>query len=744
MLRKEADLSSQLPIGDAALSYAAKGWRVFPAPPGEKKSHLSAAFSSGQRWGATNDAAQIKRDWTRWPDADIGIATGPESGFWVVEADTLEGHAVDGIASLKQLEAEHGALPETLMAESPSGSQHWYFKWPAEVTIRNSTSKIAPGVDVRGDGGMVIAPPSVKPGKGSYRWLNAHDIADAPEWLIGLASGPDDAKQAPNKKLEANDIAELAAAVDVIPNDIDGWEDWNRAMMAIWAATGGSEEGFEIADRWCAKWKDYDANKTRQRWEAISKSPPDRIGAGTIFYLADRASPGWRAARQPTSVDDFVAYLPAHNYIFLPTREPWPASSVDSQLPPVPELGKDGNAVLDKKGKPLRTPTHTWLDKNRPVQQMTWAPGLPMLIHDKLVADGGWIDRLGAACLNLYRPPVTKLGNAAEAKRWVDLVKRVYPEEYKHIIEYFAQRVQQPGIKINHCLVLGGFPGIGKDTILEPVKQAVGPWNFSEVAPSDLFKPFNGYLKSVILRISEARDLGDVNRYSFYEHTKTLMAAPPDVLRCNEKFLREHSVFNVTGVIITTNHKTDGIYLPEDDRRHFVAWSTATKESFPDDFWREHWHWYKNGGYEHVATYLKEYELTSFEPKAPPPKTKAFWDIVDANRSPEEGEMADALDKLGNPTATTLAEIADAVPTEFEQWLTDRKNRRAIPHRLERCGYVAVGSTTKDHLWVVNGKRQVVYARADLPLSDQINAAEALVRRGPKPTPPIPTFKSWK
>jgi Bifunctional DNA primase/polymerase, N-terminal/Primase C terminal 2 (PriCT-2) len=286
---RRADCS---PMVDAALSYAEKGWRVFPAPRGEKKSHKSAAFSSGQRWGATSDAAQIKRDWARWPNANIGIATGPESGFWVVEADTPEGHGVDGVASLKQLEAEHGALPETLMAESPSGSQHRYFKWPAGVTIRNSASKIAPGVDERGDGGMVIAPPSVKPGKGAYHWVNAHDIAAAPEWLIELASRPDDARQAPNNKLAADDIAELAAAADVIPNDIDGWEGWNRVMMAIWAATGGSEEGFEIADRWCAKWEGYDARNTRQRWEAISRSPPDRIGAGTIFNLADRASPG--------------------------------------------------------------------------------------------------------------------------------------------------------------------------------------------------------------------------------------------------------------------------------------------------------------------------------------------------------------------------------------------------------------------------------------------------------------------
>jgi Bifunctional DNA primase/polymerase, N-terminal/Primase C terminal 2 (PriCT-2)/Family of unknown function (DUF5906) len=733
-------------ILDAAIACALRGWEIFPAPPGKKKSYKSAEYSGGRPWGKTKDLEEIKRDWARWPDANIAIATGPDSGFWVVEADTLEGHDVDGIASLKRLEAEHGPLPETLTAESPSGSQHRYFKWPADVIIRNSASTIAPGVDVRGDGGMVIAPPSVKPGKGGYCWLNAHDIADAPEWLIQLASKLDDNRQPPNDRLAPRDIAQLAAAVDVIPNDIPGWEDWNRVMMAIWAATGGSEEGFKIADHWCAKWEGYDATETRRRWEAISKSPPDRIGAGTIFYLADKASPGWRAAAlRPTSLDDFVAYLPAHSYVFLPTREPWPASSVDSQLPPVPKLDENGNPVVDKKGRPMRMPAHSWLDKNRPVQQMTWAPGWADLIPDKLVADGGWIDRRGTTCLNLYRPPTIKLGNAAEAKPWVGLVKRVYPDECEHIIKYFAQRVQQTSVKINHCLVLGGPPGIGKDTILEAVKHAVGAWNFLEVAPSDLFKPFNGYVKSVILRISEARDLGEVNRYAFYEHTKTLMASPPDVLRCNEKFLREHSVFNVTGVVITTNHKTDGIYLPEDDRRHFVAWSTATKESFPDNFWQEFWRWYQNGGLEHVAAYLSEYDLAGFDPKAPPPKTKGFWEIVDANRAPEDSEMADALDKLENPLATTLSEIVGAAGTyDFEHWLEERKNRRAIPHRLERRGYVPVASSTKDRLWVVDGKRQVIYARADLPLADQIKAAEALVRRGPKPPPKINELKPWK
>ena len=66
----------------------------------------------------------------------------------------------------------------------------------------------------------------------------------------------------------------------------------------------------------------------------------------------------------------------------------------------------------------------------------------------------------------------------------------------------------------------------------------------------------------------------------------------PTCLRVDEKHLREYYVFNVLGFLITTNHKTDGIYLPPDDRRHYVAWSNLTKEDFTPDYWRTLWSWY--------------------------------------------------------------------------------------------------------------------------------------------------------
>ena len=190
-------------LGQAALDYAARGWFVFPVPPGTKKSHKSAEHSGGRNWGATSDPEEIRRDWARWPDANVGIATGAASGFFVIEADTAAGHGVDGIAALAALIEAHGPLPETIEALSPSGSWHIYFRWPEGCGVRNSAGLITRGVDVRGDGGMIVAAPSVKPGAAQpYRWKNPpplFDLADCPGWLLDLATRP---KAAPGLRID--------------------------------------------------------------------------------------------------------------------------------------------------------------------------------------------------------------------------------------------------------------------------------------------------------------------------------------------------------------------------------------------------------------------------------------------------------------------------------------------------------------------------------------------------------------
>jgi Primase C terminal 2 (PriCT-2)/Family of unknown function (DUF5906)/Bifunctional DNA primase/polymerase, N-terminal len=511
-----------------------------------------------------------------------------------------------------------------------------------------------------------------------------------------VLSFPAGGKQS-NENPVAKDIDELAFALSIIPNDDPSYDNWKRMGMAIFAATKGSERGRELFHEYSKRWTrgTYDPNKVDEAWEQIKGSPPSKIGAGSIFQWADAADPKWQSDYQKTKLQeeegggvrlaDFVAYMPLHFYIFVPTREPWPATSVNARI----------------RSKSKNVSATAWLDRNSPVEQMTWAPGKPMIIQGRLVADGGWIERNGVACFNLYRPPTIELGDPTKAGPWLEHAKKVYPNDADHIIKWLAFKVQNHGVKINHALVLGGPQGIGKDTLLEPVKHAVGPWNFIEVSPQQMQGRFNGYVKSVILRVSEARDLGgEVDRYQFYEHTKVYTANPPDVLRCDEKNLREHSVFNVCGTVFTTNHKTNGIYLPADDRRHYVAWSELDRYSFEDGYWKKLWTWYDEGGNGHVAAYLTHLDISDFDPKAPPPKTDAFWAIVDANCSPEESELRDALEALAERNsageiiktrdAVTISEVKDCASYDFAMWLEERKNRRAIPHRFEQCGYTPV------------------------------------------------------
>src|SRR5256885_10729204 len=88
--------------------------------------------------------------------------------------------------------------------------------------------------------------------------------------------------------------------------------------------------------------------------------------------------------REAIRREDFIAYLPMHNYIYMPTREAWPGSSVNAVLLPV-QISKDKSIAAS-----------TWIDRNQAVEQMTWAPGHDELIHDYLISGGGWIERTGA------------------------------------------------------------------------------------------------------------------------------------------------------------------------------------------------------------------------------------------------------------------------------------------------------------------------------------------------------------
>lgn len=381
---------------------------------------------------------------------------------------------------------------------------------------------------------------------------------------------------------------------------------------------------------------------------------------------------------------DFYALAPENKFIYAPNGSLWPAKTVDSRLPLVGGV------------KPS-----TRLHIDRPVEDVTWMPGDPSIIRHRLPVESGWIEHPGASVYNYYRPPQPHRGNPTKAQPWIDHVYTVYPDEAEHLIKWFAYRVQYPEIKINHCVVLGGEPGIGKDTMLHPVVHAVGSWNVAVVSPAEVLASFNGYKRSVLLHISEARDLGDVKRPALYDHLKDLMASPPLMLRVNEKHRQEYYVANLCGVVITTNYKIGGLYIPEGDRRYYVAWSPLPAKTPGPEYFVKLYAWFEQGGLDHVAALLETYDLDGFDPKAAPPTTPAFMEIIAASKAAQIGDIQDALDRLNWPDLLIVPDLIIADPVAASA-LTDPANRVMIARWLDAAGYMQVPNlNAKSGKWSV-------------------------------------------
>jgi hypothetical protein len=164
-----------------ALRYAGYHWSVIPMRAHDKRPLIK--WQQYQQQRATE--AEITDWYQRWPEANVAIVTGAISGLLVLDIDPRH----SGDDSLAQWENEHGPLPRTVEARSGGGGRHLYFRHPGGV-IHNRVG-LAPGIDLRGDGGCIVAPPSIHSSGKPYTWLAGHEpgnisLAELPHWLLSL------------------------------------------------------------------------------------------------------------------------------------------------------------------------------------------------------------------------------------------------------------------------------------------------------------------------------------------------------------------------------------------------------------------------------------------------------------------------------------------------------------------------------------------------------------------------------
>mgnify|MGYP001765840809 CR=1 FL=1 len=175
--------SSLSKLGRAALAYVGLGLRVIPLAGQGKVPIL-------QDWGSRGTLLpEIVKDWwTEWPNANVGGLTG--RGLAVVDIDPANG----GLISLEALQDAHGPIPLTPTVKTGSGGTHFWFRLPGGLRLPNSAGRLGPGVDVRGDGGQVVLPPSIHPNLTPYSWLGEARIGEVPfapmpEWMLFELAG---------------------------------------------------------------------------------------------------------------------------------------------------------------------------------------------------------------------------------------------------------------------------------------------------------------------------------------------------------------------------------------------------------------------------------------------------------------------------------------------------------------------------------------------------------------------------
>ena len=206
--------------------------------------------------------------------------------------------------------------------------------------------------------------------------------------------------------------------------------------------------------------------------------------------LYDSASP-----EKLLPVSDFVAHMPTKKLIYMQTGDLWPAASVDARVPPCEVVDSSGNPIFKPNGEPLREPASDWLSAHAPVEQMTFAPGEPQIIHGKLMLESGWAVLKGAAAFNIYLPPppLPPGADPAKAGRWLDHVKLLYPEEGGHIIKYFAHCAQRPGRRSTMGWCSAASRASARTRCSRRSGTLSAPGMFKRFPPWSMMGRFNGF-----------------------------------------------------------------------------------------------------------------------------------------------------------------------------------------------------------------------------------------------------------
>lgn len=342
----------------AALDLADTGIPVFPVRSHDKKPLV--------KWKAlaTTDSAQIRTWWRKWPKAMPAFPTGQASGIDVLDLDLKKGK--DGAAVLRGKGLDPDTLSNIQLA-TPTGGRHLYFAHTPGR--RNSQDEIGPGVDVRAEGGFVVAPMATN-AKGTYgfRQCDLGDLEAAvgmvglPVWPAGLPMRPRPQKGPGKATAEPSGLSfeALRSAVMAIPikgrEEAFGTEgDWFKVCRIIFDESAGSEEGHALWHAFSEGWGGYDYQEADGKWNRDAAYTGDRATVWTILQVAQNhgwTHPDFEAWKAEDNAEDFTEEMVAFGGI-----SPDEMAEIDAYIADLFGSPSDTGTVPESGGLTFETPS---------------------------------------------------------------------------------------------------------------------------------------------------------------------------------------------------------------------------------------------------------------------------------------------------------------------------------------------------------------------------------------------------
>jgi hypothetical protein len=595
---------------DAALAYAADGWKIFPIVPLTKDQPMV-------KWGleSTTDLDVIRKFWTRHPTANIGFASG-QSGVFVIDVDIKDGG--NGQRTLDMLELELGyKLSLTRIQKTPSGGLQFFFQGDGPTTQNVIGASLYAGTDVsnidtRGTGGnyggYVLLPPSHTVENaahhtktGVYEWLNgaAHPLAPIDAWVAEMCSA------GAARKTERNDNS----AKPVITLDQDANEKWaihylqNDAPHSIWgrggehtlllvAATlkdkGLSEDlartlieeyynvPFICEPVWQFDGPDGDSlkNKISNAYHYCTYLPPGSDTPEANFGGVNELSPEEKAAfaesetafpqgepvkelsddpyqivrREWVYVKNSKLFVKLTNFDFM-----WDKTGFDDAHAHIPrgKASRLSKVLLERTKNTIAKP-----------DEMVYAPGKPLLFDSKL---------------NLYKASEV-VAAQGDTTLWNEHLKYLFPdqEDRDHVLNWCAWLIQNLVLKPKHALLIAGSTqGTGKTFIAEVLTRILGKANVAPVSEDELSSQFNEWaLRAKMILVEE---LNTIDRNHVAKKLHPIITQ--ERIKINNKNDKRITIDNCFGIFCMTNEDA-AIPLKDTDRRYLVV---RTKAALRED-----------------------------------------------------------------------------------------------------------------------------------------------------------------